>query len=514
MMKISNIFNKVAVALGATATIAMASCSDTDCPNYWDDHYGPYEPVEKPRYMWVDAAANSFYVLNNKDGIKDYVTKARKAGFTDLLIDVRGTTGDVLFKTDRVAQAEGFWQWKRNAAAGTSSYEYCPNEQSFDYLQAWIDEGHEQGIRIHAAMNTMVGGQKPSNGNPGQGMVFRDASKKDWVTTLNMPDNIDYGDPNDPNDDWIDDDGGLMNMLDVSWISGEMFLNPHHPDVQAFIVGLVGDLAMNYPQLDGIILDRGRFLDHRSDFSELTKKQFEEYIGKEIANWPGDVMPFKATSVPTENFPVHYKKWWEFRAKTIHDLVEKAAAEAHSRNTPIQFGCYVGAWYGSYYQNGVNWASPNFDPVQTKSYQVWATNDYKDTGYADHIDILILGCYTAPDKIYGSADWTAEGFAANGMMRTMGSCPLVIGGPDFGNWPTENQNYVKPNVTESAAFYHEAATNVVDACINACDGFFLFDIIHLENSPEYWKDVKAGINKYLDDKGIEHEDESDENTAA
>ena len=138
----------------------------------------------------MDAAANSFYVLNNREGIKDYVTKARRSGFTDMLVDVRGTNGDVLFRTDRVDQVEGYWQWKRNAETGTSSYEYCQNERSFDYLQAWIEEGHAQGVRIHAAMNTMVGGAKPSNGKPAQGMVFRDETKKDWVTTLNMPDKM------------------------------------------------------------------------------------------------------------------------------------------------------------------------------------------------------------------------------------------------------------------------------------------------------------------------------------
>lgn len=490
------------MALGAAAAVITTSCSDTECPNYWDDHYGPYEPTpvfEKPRYMWVDAAANSFYVLNSKEGISEYVGQAADAGFTDLVVDVRGTNGDVLFRTDRVEQAEGFWQWKRDAEANTSRYEYCNNEKSFDYLQAWIDEGHARGIRIHAAMNTMVGGARTSNGL-NTGMLFRDASKRDWATTLNMPDNV-------ASDGWIDDEGGLMNMLDVSWISGEMFLNPHNPEVQDFIVGLVTDLATNYQQLDGIILDRGRFLDHRSDFSDLTKEKFEEFIGETVDNWPGDVMPFKATAVPTSSFPKHYKKWWEFRSKTMHDIVERASAAAHAANASIQFGCYVGAWYGSYYQNGVNWASPEFDPAVMPSYQVWANNDYKNTGYADLIDILILGCYASPENVYGSADWTVQGFAANGMTRTMGACPLVIGGPDFGGWPTANYGYVDSSKPSNPAeFYHEAATNTVDACINACDGYFLFDIIHLQNSPEYWNDVKAGIDKHKADVAQKNEE--------
>ena len=60
----------------------------------------------------------------------------------------------------------------------------------------------------------------------------------------------------------------------------------------------------------------------------------------------------------------------------------------------------------------------------------------------------------------------------------------VVGGPDVGNgaW-----------TTSSDAVINQAITQSVDAAINACDGYFLFDMIHLKKKNQ-WKYVKAGID--------------------
>lgn len=38
--------------------------------------------------------------------------------------------------------------------------------------------------------------------------------------------------------------------------------------------------------------------------------------------------------------------------------MEKARAAVKSVNPSVKFGVYVGGWYASYYDVGVNWASP------------------------------------------------------------------------------------------------------------------------------------------------------------
>lgn len=42
----------------------------------------------------------------------------------------------------------------------------------------------------------------------------------------------------------------------------------------------------------------------------------------------------------------------------------------------------------------------------------------------------------------------------------------------------------------------KAITQSVDAAIHACDGYFLFDMIHLKKKNQ-WKYVKEGIDNYL-----------------
>lgn len=489
-MKLNKIFKTMLVALGATGIVSLTGCGDDECPKYWDEYYG--EPHYKPAYIWVDAAANFPNVANSKEGIAAYVLKAKEAGFTDLLVDVRPTNGDVLFKTDLVDQVETLYTWQRIVEEKTSRFLPTTRTESWDYLQAWIDAAHAQGLRVHAALNTLLGGNYINNGMiapTGYGMVYRDASKRDMVNTIN------YTDPETG-------EKKLVNQMDLT-NGGERFFNPHHPEVQKLILGLVADVA-KYQDLDGIVLDRGRFKDCTTDFSDLTRGLFEEYIGETVTNWPDDVMPLGASEVPTSNFPKYYKEWWTFRSQTLHDLVAACADKAHEVHPGISFGCYVGAWYGSYYQNGVNWASPEYD-VRTvsPSAETWCNDEYIATGYADHVDLLILGCYSKPNTVFGTNDWTSQGFAINGYNRVMGAT-TVVGGTDFGNFPTENRDYLwdvrndgEGGPTDWTKIdFLRAAYDVVGACRNALDGFFLFDICHLQSSPDYWIPVTQALHYY------------------
>lgn len=82
-----------------------------------------------------------------------------------------------------------------------------------------------------------------------------------------------------------------------------------------------------------------------------------------------------------------------------------------SVNPDLRFGVYVGAWYSTYYEVGVNWASPKYDTAA--DYPNWATDRYKDYGYADMLDFMLLGAYASTDEIYGSGEWNMQGFCMN-----------------------------------------------------------------------------------------------------
>jgi hypothetical protein len=241
----------------------------------------------------------------------------------------------------------------------------------------------------------------------------------------------------------------------------------------------VTDLAKY--DLDGIFLDRGRFLDLRSDFSDYSRQKFQQYLGGvTIPNFPEDVLPVNSTALPA-TYPKYMMKWLEFRVKVIHDFMEKAKLAVKSVNPKIKFGVYVGGWYSTYYDVGVNWASPTFDASQKFK---WASKDYKNYGYADLMDHMLIGAYASPLKVTGTTEWTMQGFCLQAKEKIKNDCPIVAGGPDVGNWDANNQASLEQE--------NQAIVNSVKACMDVCDGYFLFDMIHLKLANQ-WQYAKEGI---------------------
>jgi len=439
--------------------LSVVSCDgkDNTIPDWkWDEDDKTLETAEKPRFIWIDASANFPDFANNKDNILRDLTLAKNTGFTDVVVDVRPNSGDVLFATDVVDQVKWLGAWL------PGGYTRIDRTETWDYLQAFIDAGHSLGLKVHAGINVMVGGNHTSLGP--SGMLFRDVSRRHWATELLT-------------------EQGVVSILDAG--NSAKFFNPVHDDVQEFLCRLMEDLAA-YKGLDGIILDRCRFDELHSDFSDYTRRKFELFLGRTLQNFPGDVMraEIKTGSLPG-NLPPYFKQWLEFRVKTIHDFVEKARTRVKAKNPDVSFGVYVGGWYGSYYGVGVNWASKKFNTAG--SYSSWATANYQKYGYADLMDVVLLGAYTTPTRVYGTTEWTIEGFCKLAKDKIRGDAP-VVGGPDVGNgeWAT----------TDIAAV-NQAITQSVDAAINACDGYFLFDMIHLKNKNQ-WQYVKTGIDEYLE----------------
>lgn len=437
-----------------TAATILSSCGkDDDTEHEWEWDDDKTDNADKPRFIWVDAAANFPDFANSKENILRDLTLAKNAGFTDVVVDVRPTSGDVLFATDVVDQVKWLGAWL------PAGYTKIERTATWDYLQAFIDAGHSLGLKIHAGFNTMVGGNNNSLGPIG--VLFRETAKRDWATQLLTS-------------------SGIVNTMDQG-SSGAKFFNPVNTDVQEYICDMLEDLAA-YKDLDGIILDRGRFDDLDSDFSSYSKKKFEDYLGYSVANFPKDVMTAGTTTANLPaTLPTYFKQWLEFRAKVIHDFMEKARIRVKAVNSDVQFGVYVGGWYSSYYNVGVNWASPKYNTAS--EYSKWATSKYQNYGYADHMDIILIGAYASPTRVYGASEWTIQGFCKKAVDKIKGDA-IVVGGPDVGNgdWATSSDAVINTAITQS-----------VDAAINACDGYFLFDMIHLKKKNQ-WEFVKTGID--------------------
>lgn len=419
------------------------------------------EPVEKtepegakPRYVWIDASANFYYYANDSERIASDLQKIKETGFTDVIVDVRPTEGTVLYNSKVAPHAE------RLAAWIGGQYKFVNRTADFDYLQTFIDAGHKVGLKVNAAINTFVGGYHGYYGLDNVGPIYDGSIPKSWASTVN-------------------DDSGLMSSYDLC-TGGTVFLCPTNDDVQNYILKILSEIAAY--DVDGIILDRCRFDDYglKSDFSEYSRTKFESFYGSKVSNWPSDIFAAGVSTLPSKPSDIQ-KKWLAFRAKTIHDFIVKASDTVHSVSKDVRFGVYVGAWYSTYYESGVNWASPKYD---TASAYKWATSDYKDYGFADHCDFMMLGCYASTKSVYGTGEWTMQGFAKLGKKLLCGDT-VCAGGPDIGNssgFENGGQEAIIPKT--------------VDACINAADGYFCFDLCHIRMY-DYWDAFRKGFDTYL-----------------
>ena len=415
----------------------------------------PEKKEAKARLVWIDAAANFKDYANSKKNIADDMARLKETGFTGVVVEVRPTTAGVLFNSDVEKPLKQVDAWV------TGAYKWLKRTESFDYLQEFINAGKSVGLDVYAAINTMVGGKECPYGLGTSGPLFDGSVDKSWATVINTKD-------------------GLVSSMDMG--TGTKFLNPANDEVVEYLLGILEDLAAY--DVKGIVLDRCRYddTDLQSDFSEVSRQKFEEYIGKTLKNWPGDVFNPGATKI---NSPITamQRDWMEFRAKNIHDFMEKASDRVHSVNPDIRFGAYVGAWYSSYYMSGVNWASPSYNAGNMYN---WATAEYNQYGYADHCDIMLIGAYASTQSIYGSSEWTMQGFCQRAQRIFAGDVPF-IGGPDIGNstgFENGGQGKLMPDI--------------VDACINAStEGMFFFDLCHIKMY-DYWDDIKKAFDQYLE----------------
>lgn len=467
-----------AVLVAAALTFGMVACQKPDNGFLWQDEWEKEDPTPdpkpnpdpdpdpdptpdtgykgKPRMVWIDAGANFEDYANDAAKITEDLKKIKETGFTHVIVDVRPTNTGVLYKSKVEHELDKVDAWT------SSGYVWVRRTADFDYLRTFIDEGHKAGLNVFASMNTFVGGYKCYYGLGSDGILYRDSSKKKWASVINAS-------------------TGLINTVDLDR-EGTQFLSPANDEVVEYLLSIIGEIATYNP--DGIILDRCRFDDYslKSDFSDAARTKFESYIGKSVANWPSDIftpgqdeLGYTVTTMQ--------KDWLAFRAKLIHDFIEKAADKVHSISRDCKFGAYVGAWYSSYYQSGVNWASPKYDP-KADGYR-WANDDYKKYGYADHCDIMLIGAYAASDAIYGSGEWTMEGFCKQAKNLFKDDVPY-IGGPDIGN---------------STGFEDggqgDKMPDIVDVFTTNADGMFVFDLVHIKKF-NYWSSFKNGIDKYLE----------------
>lgn len=397
---------------------------------------GESASAEKEKMLWFDAKAN-FSRFSTKEAIRLFLDKTKDTGFNKIVVDVKPVEGDALYNSEILTRA---------TTLGDQTV-----ERDWDYLQFFIDEAHKRGLKVTVSTTIFTMGSPHIK----QGPAYRDSRWEGKTCLQYKPE-------------------GMVDIKDDPSKVGA-FLNPILPEVQEFALSFIKELVTNY-DFDGYALDYCRFPDYQSDFSPASREAFERYIDGKVNRWPEDIFTYNPDG--SRNAGIHYEKWWEFRSMVIRDFVSDARKVIKTIKPDIQFEYWAASWWGALHSSGQNWANPNVDPSSEPDYHIyyssWCSADYKKTGFADQLDVFLLGAYLS--IIYGADDNESIEYAIARAKRLIGDACTLYGTVDCSNGTFD---------IEEASYY----------CLTATSGLMVFDIVHVINNNK-WDDIKKGIQRY------------------
>lgn len=423
------------------------------------------EPLEKPKCIWIDLAANRER-FNDPDSIGYYVKKCKEVGITHLIVDLKGTSGEVCYPSKiapMLSLSKGSGSSGSDPTAGSSEGVNKRSHGSgcggFDFADCFIQAARAHKMKIFASLNIFCEG----NGVHRRGIVYD--THKDWQSVNYVPG---------------------KGLIPVTEISGKVtaFVNPAIPEVQKYERSILAEVVRLYP-FDGIILDRARYDGIQSDFSEFSRRKFEAFAGTKLQRFPEDIFEW----VPDGRGGYEcvegrlFKKWIEWRASVIYYFIRATREALKAIRPDLQFGAYTGAWYPTSYEYGTNWAAGSYNSSADFD---WATPDYRHYAYGDLLDVYMNGNYYW--NIHMRDDDPVERLQAhpeNAYRSVEGGCVytrrLLDGRPFYSG--------IYVHVYGSNAQQFKKA---VGMSLKIADGLMIFDISHLINN-NWWDELSEII---------------------
>lgn len=418
--------------------------------SYDVDVYGNLKDMPE-KLMWVDLSAN-WERFNSIDSIRFYCNRIARAGMTSIVLDVKGTWSEVPYESKFAPKLA---EWKGVPAP------------DFDYISEFSVAARENGLKIYCSINTFAEG----HGIFKRGLIYK--GHPDWQAVNYVPGK------------------GLRKQTEIQGKT-VLFTNPALPEVRKHVCDIIGELVSGF-DIDGVILDRGRYDNIQSDFSDYSRTLFEEYIGQAVDRFPEDIYEW-VENPETGKYEIKrgtlFNEWIEWRASVIYSFFEQARAAVKTANPDAAFGAYTGAWYPSYYEVGVNWASQDYDPSSDFD---WATPEYHNYGYAELLDLytngnyyplvtldeyrMSNGCYlNETDSSLSSGEHLCVEGACLYSRELLGKENPFLGGiyvEDYRNNPDQFKRAVRMNLDKS-------------------DGLMIFDLVHIINFG-WWDELTEAI---------------------
>lgn len=396
-------------------------------------------------YVWVEIEANKKRILDSAL-FERVLKKCVQAGIGTIILSVKDTTGFCLYHSAFVPHYSKF----------------DPDFKDTDYLQAYLTLAHRYGVKLCAGIDVFSEGRVQQRNSLSPGF-----SHPSWQTQI-------YG---------LDERGKtkIQRVADEDSIQTtgsiddfhEVFVNPVLEEVQDYEISIIQELLENYA-VDGIVLDRARFVGLSSDFSDATRIKFEEFAGKKVVNWPEDIFRYVSleSGLQVEYGP-DFGKWITFRAQIIKTFIDKVRNVVDCAKHKVKFIDYTGSWYPLYYLVGANWASKRYI---TDDYSGVNGMDYAKTAYAEDLDTLLSGFYyediTRQDakKSGQPAYWYSVEGSGDLVEQVVGNAVPYVG-----------SLFLKQYENNGEKFHH-----AVEMCFRKSSGCMLFDLCYLDGY-DWWK---------------------------
>lgn len=482
------------------------------------------------RILWCDAEANCTR-LNNNLAVAELINKAKSANIDTIIVDVKPLSGEVLYLSKiapRLGKV-GDYQYPpdfdlliamiiEGHKAGIEIHAginvFCEGHRQWGRGPAYDNRGWQvvsyEADRIVELPNScqiQIKKTDPWNKSDAPAIYTR----KTGSTLKSVPGSLYITIRDDVieniislgnNDIIIPEDGCILALNDqsilnsirigdkIKWSTNPVkrlcedsqiqswgiFVNPIG-DAREYELSVIKEIVMNY-DIDGIVFDRMRYPNLYADFSELSLNMFSKWLGIQHTVLPDDIFQFnKRPWLPIIPGSL-YKQWLEWRAQQIHDFAEAAVNLVKGLKPEIEAGIYVGSWYESYYDVGVNWGSRRYNPGYN-----WMTPGYNQTGYAEMFDYICTGCYyptvTRNDaRRLGKPEGATVEAGCELSMKAIDDASCVYGSlylRDYNNNP-------------------DGFREAINIILNKTDGIMLFDLVYLEEY-RWWQLLQDIIPK-------------------
>jgi len=489
------------------------------------------------RILWCDADAN-VSALDSYEKISELVEQCRKANITTIVMDVKSLSGIVLYQS-KIAPRLKEWKGRQYPAdfdplaaaieeghkAGIEVYAAVnvfsegrqggdkraaafvnPDWQCMHYdIERWAGSPDENGYPISAVNRLPLPGRLgliTKNITPTEDMtadIWVAAVGEDWKvrssglnkTALlsSVPEGCFLLVGSGEAGEWLRERSSVGSVIELVskpklvpvGISADehqaVFVNPANPQARAYEISIIEEIVKNY-NVDGIVLDRMRYPGIRADFSDLSRSLFESWLGRKVENFPEDIFTIDPISGSQIIRGKLFGSWMQWRAMQIRSFVAEVRSAVKKIRPDAKVAAYVGSWYDSYYEVGVNWASPKYVP----NYD-FADANYRQTGYADLMDWICTGCYY---KYPTRADARAAGAGEGGSVEAAA---------EQSNEVVDDDTFVYAGLyLLQYARDPEAFKRAVETACALTQGVMLFDLVYIRDY-NWWSMLESIFQK-------------------